>query len=100
MEAFIKKLAAFERARREDFEEQGVRRYQFCYWYQKLWRHRWTLMVLVWFLRRVGRKWSDGYPLHPKFVWSIARGTAHYKMKYYYTMDEVELYFEDKFRER
>lgn len=97
MEAFIKKWAAFERARRADLEEHGVRRYQFCYWYQKLWRYRWMLMVPVWFLRRVGHAQSGGYPLRPKFIWSLARGTAHYKMEYWYTMDEVEQRIGEKF---
>jgi hypothetical protein len=81
-------------------EERLDNRYQCQPWYIKLWRMRWHLMVPVWFLRRVGLKWSDGTVLYPKFVWSLARGTAHWKMEYWYTMEEVEERIGVKFSDR
>jgi hypothetical protein len=71
-------------------QEVLANRYQNQPWYIKLWRWRWNLMVPVWFLRRVGHQWVDGYPLHPKFTWSICRGTAHHKMDWWYTWEEVD----------
>jgi hypothetical protein len=70
-------------------KEVLAHRYQHQPWYIKLWRNRWTLMVPVWFLRRIGLKWDDGSVLPPAHVWSLARGTAHHKMDWWYTMDEV-----------
>jgi hypothetical protein len=78
-------------------EENLAGRYQHQPWYIKLWRMRWLLMVPVWTLRRVGHQYSDGYALTPRFSWSLARGTAHYKMDYWYTMDEVEARIGEKF---
>jgi hypothetical protein len=78
-------------------KEVLAHRYQNQPWHIKLWRNRWTLMVPVWFLRSIGKKYSDGSVLHPKFVWSICRGTAHHKMDWWYTMDEVEERIEEKF---
>jgi len=101
MEAFIKKLADFERARRADLEEHGVRRFQYCYWWEKLWRRRWLLMVPIMTFRRWGHKWGgDMPPLTFKQLWSCNHGSAHVKMEYWYTMEEVRKRFEDKYRER
>ena len=71
-------------------KEVLAHRYQHQPWYIKLWRNRWTLMVPVWFLRNLGKKCSDGSVMDPEFMWSIYRGTAHHKMDWWYTMEEVE----------
>lgn len=97
MEAFIKKLADFERARRADLEQHGIRRFQFCYWYEKLWRMRWLLMIPVWTFRRLGRKFEDGSMYSLKQLWSVNHGWAHHKMEYWHTGEEVEVYFKEKF---
>jgi hypothetical protein len=79
-----------------DFAEHGVRRFQYCYWWEKLWRMRWLLMIPVMTFRRWGHKWGDGLPLSFEQLWSCNHGTAHMKMEYWYTHDEVKEHFNER----
>jgi len=73
-------------------------RFQECPWYVKLWRYRWYLLVPFYALNLRFTPWvwnSKSDRVHViefsdwEEAWSIAVGDAHYKMNWYYTLDEV-----------
>lgn len=74
------------------------KRYQECPWYVRLWRRRWYLMIPIWATQSYFVPWRNpkngklahNHPYKPFWqAWSIAVGTAHSKMRWYYTWDEV-----------
>lgn len=66
-------------------------RYQHQPWYVRLWRrrHELTVPLVAWGQwRRLG---SDGTRNSFGFAWSIARGLAHARMKWWYYAEECAL---------
>jgi hypothetical protein len=70
-------------------------RFQDQPWYIKLWRYRWYLsipfrMIRI-YLANTKKLDNDLY-----FAYSLAMGEAHYKMKWFYTVEEAIKILENK----
>lgn len=89
-----------------------MKRYQECNKIQKIWRHRWKLIipfVAVYYYAARKKVYmdinTDKGLIHTKhfeymsmkLCWRIAQGDASSKMNHYYTHEEVMQRFENKF---
>ena len=68
-----------------------MKRYQESNKITKLWRRRWYLLIPFKFIYSYVRYFfaESEYKLSAKQKWSIFTGEAQYKMKWYYTTEEV-----------
>jgi len=61
-------------------------RFQNQPWYIKLWRYRWYLYIPIEAV--IGYAWNRG-ELSFTMCWHISVGSAHIKMNWVYTLDEI-----------
>ena len=75
------------------------KRFQECSKVGKLWRYRWYLLLpFVWLRIKISvliSKNTDELNLSNKNIWKTSKGILQYKMKWYYTMEEVMEVMED-----
>lgn len=77
-----------------------AKRFQECNKLEKLWRYRWYLLLpFVWLKMKISISLNDVDDLNltNKNIWRLSKGLMQSKMKWYYTMEEVEASFNKKF---
>lgn len=77
-----------------------AKRFQECNKLEKLWRYRWYLLLpFVWLKMKTSISLNDVDDLNltNKNIWRLSKGLMQSKMKWYYTMEEVEASFNKKF---
>lgn len=65
-------------------------RYQHQPWYVQLWRRRWYLLIPIWTIDKWMLTWQDGERVSLADAYSWAKGWTHYKMRWWYSMEEVQ----------
>jgi hypothetical protein len=63
------------------------KRFQECNWLEKFWRYRWYLYIPIEFLLTQFKRKSF---TESNLVWSLMIGEAQYKMRWYYTSEEIK----------